>query len=76
MIYTTISGDTWDMIAYKQLGDTAYTDKLMRLNSKYIGYYMALYLAGMTAIPYDMYEAARVDGASSVKVFFKRRGFL
>ena len=38
---------------------------------KYIGYYMALYLAGMTAIPYDMYEAARVDGASSVKVFFK-----
>ena len=44
--YTTVQGDMWDMIAYKQLGDTAYTDKLMRLNSKYIGYY--IFPAGIT----------------------------
>ncbi len=38
--YTTVQGDLWDRIAYKQLGDTAYTDKLMTLNSKYIGYFV------------------------------------
>lgn len=37
---------------------------------KYVGYYMALYLAGMTSISSDIYEAAKVDGASPVKTFF------
>lgn len=35
------------------------------------GYFMTMYLAGMTAIPEDLYEAARIDGASRVKCFFK-----
>lgn len=30
--YTTIAGDMWDGIAYKTLGDEAYTDRLMKLN--------------------------------------------
>ena len=30
--YTTIAGDMWDGIAYKTLGDEAYTDKLMKQN--------------------------------------------
>ena len=37
---------------------------------KYVGYYMALYLAGMTSISSDIYEAARVDGAGAVRTFF------
>ncbi len=37
---------------------------------KYIGYYMALYLAGMTSISQDIYDAARVDGAGAVRTFF------
>ena len=28
--YTTIAGDMWDGIAYKTLGDEAYTDKLIK----------------------------------------------
>lgn len=38
---------------------------------KCTGYYMALYLAGITSISTDIYEAAKVDGAGTVKTFFK-----
>lgn len=38
---------------------------------KCTGYYMALYLAGITSIFTDIYEAAKVDGAGTVKTFFK-----
>ena len=37
--YTTIQGDMWDSIAFSQLGSVAYTDRLMNLNPKYLGYY-------------------------------------
>lgn len=37
--YTTVQGDMWDSIAYSQLGDVSYTDKLMNLNQKYREYY-------------------------------------
>ena len=33
--YTTMQGDMWDSIAFTQLGDTAYTDRLMNLNRQY-----------------------------------------
>ena len=33
--YTTAQGDMWDSIAFTQLGDTAYTDRLMNLNRQY-----------------------------------------
>jgi alpha-1,4-digalacturonate transport system permease protein len=35
------------------------------------GYYMIIFIAGLQAIPQDLYEAARIDGASSLKVFSK-----
>ena len=38
---------------------------------KTTGYYMELYLAGITSISEDIYEAAKVDGAGPVKTFFK-----
>ncbi|WP_339822213.1 sugar ABC transporter permease [Paenibacillus sp. FSL R7-0216] len=34
-----------------------------------LGYFMAIYLAGMTAIPQDIYEAARVDGSTGLHTF-------
>ncbi len=37
--YTTSQGDMWDSIAYKQLGDVRHTDRLMRANRQYLGYY-------------------------------------
>jgi Phage Tail Protein X. len=30
----------WDSIAYRQLGSTAHTDKLMTLNAEYLDYYI------------------------------------
>ncbi|HOV62820.1 MAG TPA: sugar ABC transporter permease [Spirochaetia bacterium] len=34
------------------------------------GYYMVMYIAGMDAIPQDIYEAAELDGASKTRQFF------
>jgi hypothetical protein len=40
----------WDGIAYKELGDVSYTDKLMNLNTQYLKYY--IFPAGITlALP-------------------------
>lgn len=36
-----------------------------------IGYYMIILLAGLKGIPEDLYEAAKIDGATSVQSFFK-----
>lgn len=33
--YTTISGDVWDLIAFKTLGNEMYTNKLIESNLKY-----------------------------------------
>ena len=33
--YTTVQGDMWDSIAYKQLGSTSHTDKLLNSNLQY-----------------------------------------
>ncbi|UFU03205.1 sugar ABC transporter permease [Ruania suaedae] len=35
-----------------------------------MGYYMLLFLAGLQAIPRELYEAARVDGANAVQRFW------
>lgn len=34
----------------------------------YIGYYMTIIMAGITSIPEDYYEAARIDGATPVQM--------
>lgn len=36
-----------------------------------IGYYMVMYMASMSAIPEDYYEAASLDGATELQMFFK-----
>ena len=35
-----------------------------------IGYMMIIYIAGLQAVPEDMLEAAKIDGASAVRTFF------
>lgn len=36
---------------------------------KYSGYYMLMILAGLTQLPFDLYEAATLDGASPLRKF-------
>lgn len=36
---------------------------------KNLGYYMVIFLAGLQSIPAPLYEAARIDGAASVRLF-------
>jgi multiple sugar transport system permease protein len=36
-----------------------------------IGYNVVIYLAGLTGIPDELYEAAKIDGAGIVQQFFK-----
>lgn len=36
---------------------------------KNVGFYMVIYLAGLQSIPRDLYEAARIDGASAWQQF-------
>jgi multiple sugar transport system permease protein/cellobiose transport system permease protein len=38
---------------------------------KNFGYYMILYLAGISSIPTELYEAAKIDGSNAVNTFFR-----
>ena len=38
---------------------------------KYTGYYMAIFLAGLSTVPEELYEAATVDGAGKPTMFFR-----
>lgn len=38
---------------------------------KLIGYNMVIFLAGLTAINSDLYEAAKIDGADAIKIFWR-----
>lgn len=38
---------------------------------QYIGYHMLLFYGGIKAIPNDIYDAAKIDGASSVQTAFR-----
>ena len=38
---------------------------------QYFGYYTIIFTAGIRGIPYELFEAAEVDGASKVQTFFK-----
>ncbi|MGL5514789.1 MAG: tail protein X [Sporomusa sp.] len=44
--YTTIQGDTWDLIAFKILGSEYYLDRLMSANPKHMN--TAVFEAGIT----------------------------
>lgn len=50
--------------------ETVLTGLLIANNWQWIGYWMLIYLAGLQSVPAELYEAAKVDGASAVKRFF------
>ncbi len=39
-VYVTEQGDKWDLIAFKQLGDTRHVNKLMAANTELLEYYI------------------------------------
>lgn len=50
--------------------ETVLTGLLIANNWQWIGYWMLIYLAGLQSVPAELYEAAKVDGAGSIKRFF------
>lgn len=57
--YTTISGDMWDTIAYKTLGNEAYTDKLIKNNLQYR--HVTVFQAGTVLDIPDVEEEVSVE---------------
>ena len=55
------------------LGDSRYTFVVVILICiwKNFGYFMVLYLSGLSTISGEYYDAAKVDGANAVQCFFK-----
>ncbi|MBC9712775.1 sugar ABC transporter permease [Streptomyces sp. TRM66268-LWL] len=45
--------------------DTVLPTLFLVMTWKYFGFHMMLYLAGLQNIPHELYEAARIDGASA-----------
>jgi raffinose/stachyose/melibiose transport system permease protein len=50
--------------------DTVLTGLLVANNWQWIGYWMLIYLAGLQAVPKDIYEACTVDGGNWWQKFF------
>ncbi|MWV45496.1 ABC transporter permease subunit [Paenibacillus sp. HJL G12] len=59
-----------EQIAWLSTSSTALFVLMFITMWKGLGYYMMLYLAGLQGIPSDLYEAARVDGASRWRVIW------
>ncbi|AIQ31837.1 hypothetical protein P40081_29635 [Paenibacillus sp. FSL P4-0081] len=51
--------------------DTAMNGVIMLGIWKGVGFFMIIFLAGLNNIPQDLYEAARVDGATKIQQFFR-----
>ena len=76
-----VLGYIWSMIFDGVLG--AYGESILTNSSwgfwgliilmcwQQIGYMMIIYIAGLQAVPEDMLEAARIDGASSAQTLFR-----
>ena len=50
-------------------GDTVLAGLLIANNWQWIGYWMLIYLASLQSVPPELYEAAKVDGASGFRRF-------
>lgn len=44
---------------------------VMLMNWQLVGYMMVIYIAGLQAVPYDLREAAAIDGATGMQTLFK-----
>ncbi len=70
-INTTLRGVGLDALAMNWLGDPRFklAAIIVALMWQFSGYCMVVYLAGLRAIPSSHYEAARVDGATTLRVY-------
>lgn len=70
VIFRTIGAD---FLASDWLGNPQFTlaAVIFALMWQYSGYAMIVYLAGLRAIPNDQFEAAHVDGASTVQTYLR-----
>jgi raffinose/stachyose/melibiose transport system permease protein len=61
-----------DSLTHGWLGDpkTAFPAVLVVMSFTYLGLYVLLFVSAMQNVPEDLYEAARIDGAGSVRMFF------
>jgi N-acetylglucosamine transport system permease protein len=61
-----------DLINFPWLGDvhTVFPAILSVVVWQAVGFYMVLFVSGMSGIPNDYYEAARIDGANSWTLFW------
>ena len=63
----------WEAFNYSWMGDR----KLAWISVatvdvwKQMGYYMVIYIAGLQAVPTDVMESAKVDGANGIQSFFR-----
>ena len=58
-------------LQWLQSSSTAMGSVVFVASWKSIGYYSLIIMSSMKSIPTEIYEAARLDGSSSVKTFFK-----
>jgi multiple sugar transport system permease protein len=74
VLYSPIAGPFADLMAswgFTFLGtpDGALWSTIFLIVWRYAGFYMLLMLVGLQGIPDDIYEAARIDGASRRQIF-------
>lgn len=62
-----------DVLAHKWMGEPKIVlySVIFALVWQAIGYYMVMYMASMAAIPPDYYEAASLDGATEMQMFWQ-----
>ena len=64
-------GLTDDTIAFLGTPSSALWSTLLLIVWRYAGFYMLILLVGLQRIPPDVYEAARIDGATRRQIFAK-----
>jgi multiple sugar transport system permease protein len=74
VLYSPIAGPFADLmkswgITFLGTPDGALWSTLFLIVWRYAGFYMLLMLVGLQAIPEDVYEAARIDGATPTQIF-------
>ncbi|WP_254767977.1 carbohydrate ABC transporter permease [Salinilacihabitans rarus] len=73
MINVALRGLGLDALAMNWMSDprTKLATVVVALTWQFSGYCMIVYLAGLRAIPTEHYEAAKVDGASTVRMYWR-----
>jgi ABC-type sugar transport system permease subunit len=75
---TGLLGATFDLMGFEDLAkypwlgpNTIFWAMLVAIVWIEVGFYLVLLLAGVDKIPQDYYEAAKLDGASQIQMFYR-----